>query len=388
MNATCLKDGTKTAVCEKCGYTDTVSDVGSKLAHTFVSYSYDNNASCTQEGTKTARCTRCNTADTVADDSHPMRSHDFTDYKSNDNATCDKNGTKTAVCNTCKTATDTVEEAGTAGHRYVSGACSVCHVSHLTYRLAGDVYSVTGIAEDCTAAEIIIPATENGKPVESISDSAFKDNTTITKVTLPDSITLIGNGAFNGCTNLGSIVFGEGLTTVRYKAFANCTSLESVTFPDALRVLGNEALADCTSLKTVSFGKNLASLLSNCFDGCTLLESVNITAENPSYCNVGGIIYQGNSILLNVTYVPHAISGKVAIADGFTKISSVSFQNRTKITGIYIPKSVRTISDYAFSGCSSLTDIYYEGSEEEWNNINNGNSWSSGAPEATIHFNA
>lgn len=386
-NATCSKDGTKTAYCNKCHRSDTIPDEGSKLPHTFTSYTYDNNASCTQDGTKTAYCTVCHTAkDTVSDDRHTMRDHVFTEYKSDDNATCDTDGTKTAVCDTCKTATDTVKEAGTAGHTYVNGSCSVCHASHLTYKAAGDEYTVTGIAEDCISTEIVIPATENGKPIVSISDNAFKDNTTITKITLPDSVWLIGNGAFSGCTALESVTFGSGLTTIRYQAFAECTTLEHVSFPDSLRELGNKALAGCSSLKTVSFGKGLASLLDNCFDGCELLESVTFPPENPSFCNIGGMIYNGSKYA--IVYVPHALSGKVAIYDGLTKISSTSFQNRTGITGIYIPKSVRSISVYAFSGCSSLTDIYYEGTEEEWNSMKKDNNWDYGMPDYTVHFNA
>ena len=386
-DATCERDGTKSAYCTKCGWKTTVADEGSKLAHTFDIYTYDNNASCTQEGTKTAYCTFCNTAtDTVTDDRHPMRDHTFTDYISDNNATCDTNGTKTAVCDTCNVVTDRIEEEGTAGHKYVNGSCSVCHVSQLTYILAGKEYTVTGIAEDCNHTEIVIPATENGLPVFSISDNAFKDNVKITKVTMPDSVRLIGNYSFSGCTALKTIVFGEGLTDIRYQAFANCTGLESISFPDALRTVGREACADCTGLKTVSFGSQLASLQSDCFDGCILLESVDFAEENPSFRNIGGIVCNGSKTA--IIYVPHAISGKVAIPDGFSKISGTSFQNRTGITGIYIPKSVRTVNSFAFNGCTALTDIYYEGSEEEWNNVVKENSWSAGAPEFTLHYNA
>ncbi len=386
-NATCQKDGTKTAYCSKCGSRDTVTDVGSKLAHTFDIYIYDNNASCTQEGTKTAYCTWCNTAtDTVPDERHPMEDHSFTNYKSDNNATCDKNGTKTAVCDTCKTATDTVEEKGTAGHKYANGACTVCHASHLTYNLAGDEYTVTGIAADCVSTEIIIPATENGLPVFSISDAAFKGNLTIAKVTLPDSISIIGNEAFSGCTALENVIFGNGLTKIKYRSFADCVSLESIAFPDSLRTLGNEACADCTNLKTVSFGKLMASFLPECFDGCALLESINVSEENASYCSIGGIVYDGSK--MSVVYVPYAISGKVEIPDGIIKISGTSFQNRAKITGIYIPKSVHRIETYAFNGCSSLTALYYEGTEEDWNKVIKENDWSFGAPEFTVNFNA
>ena len=387
MDATCEEDGTKSAYCVKCGSKNTVADIGSKLGHTFDNYFYDGNASCEQGGTKTAICTKCHTAtDTIMDDSHPMRDHTYTEYKSDNNATCDTNGTKTAVCDTCKTATHTVEEAGTAGHNYVNGACSVCRASHLVYKLAGKEYTVTGIAEDCVSSEIIIPATENGLPVFSISENVFKDNYVIKKVTLSDNIRIIGNHSFDGCANLTSVIFGNGLTDIRYQAFANCISLESISFPNSLRTIGQEALADCTNLKEVNFGSQLASLLTNCFDGCFLLERVNFAEGNVSFRNISGVVYNGSRTL--IIYVPHALSGKVAIPSGFSNISSASFQNRNKITGIYIPKSVHTINSFAFSGCSALNDVYYEGSEEDWDKVKKENNWQSGAPEFTVHFNA
>lgn len=376
-DATCEQDGTKTAYCNKCGRPDTVPDVGSKRAHVFTYYSYDNNASCAQDGTKTALCDICLTAtDTVVDERHLRLDHTFTDYKSNNDATCDRNGTKTATCDVCHTATDTVEETGTAGHRYKNGSCSVCHVSHLVYEEYSSGYSVKGIAEDCTDTEIIIPATENGKSVFSILPSAFQGNTTITKVTLPDSITVIGNNAFDGCVNLASVDLGEGLTAIRYQAFANCTSLTSVVFPAVFESLGIETFADCTNLKNVSFGENLNGLSSECFVGCTALEDVEIAAENVHYRNAGGIIC--NSDLTRIVFVPKAIKGILSVPASITTISNADFQQCTNITGIVIHKAVTSIAAYSFNGCAALTDLYFEGSEEEWNAIEKATYWNSG----------
>lgn len=111
-NATCTKDGTKTAKCDRCNETDTVIDIDSKLGHKFTDYVSDNNATCTQDGTKTARCSRCNKTDTITDVDSKL-GHKFTNYVSDNNATYEKDGTKTAECdrNGC-TATDTILDEG------------------------------------------------------------------------------------------------------------------------------------------------------------------------------------------------------------------------------------------------------------------------------------
>ncbi len=106
-NATCEKDGTKTAKCVRygtggCMATDTVTDMGSKLGHFFKDYVSNNNATCEQDGTKTAKCVRygkdgCMATETVTDTGSKL-GHLFEDYVSDNNATYESDGTKTAKC--------------------------------------------------------------------------------------------------------------------------------------------------------------------------------------------------------------------------------------------------------------------------------------------------
>ena len=131
-DATCEKDGTKTAKCVRygtggCMETDTVPDTGSKLGHSFEDYVSDNNATCEQDGTKTAKCVRygtggCTETDTVADTGSKL-GHLFEDYVSNNDATCEQDGTKTARCVRYGTggcmATDTVTDTDSKlGHLF------------------------------------------------------------------------------------------------------------------------------------------------------------------------------------------------------------------------------------------------------------------------------
>ena len=117
-NATCTKDGTKTAKCDNCFETKTVTDLGSRKGHSFTNYISDDNATCTKDGTKTAKCDNCTETKTVTDlDSR--KGHSFTNYISDNNATCTKNGTKTAKCDNNCGLTDTVTDYGSAtGHSY------------------------------------------------------------------------------------------------------------------------------------------------------------------------------------------------------------------------------------------------------------------------------
>ena len=117
-NATCLVDGTKTAKCDNCDETDTITDVGSAPGHhSFTNYVSDNNATCLVDGTKTAKCDNCDATDTITDVGSAPGHHSFTNYVSDNNATCTEDGTKTAKCDKCD-ATDTIADKGSAtGHK-------------------------------------------------------------------------------------------------------------------------------------------------------------------------------------------------------------------------------------------------------------------------------
>ena len=127
-NATCEKDGTKTAKCDRCDLTDTIIDEDSKLGHSFTNYVSDKNATCEEDGTKTAKCDRCDLTDTIADEDSKL-GHSFTNYVSDKNATCEEDGTKTAKCDRCD-ATDTIiDEGSKLGHsftNYVSDKNATC----------------------------------------------------------------------------------------------------------------------------------------------------------------------------------------------------------------------------------------------------------------------
>ena len=113
-NATCQKDGTKTAECDNgCGTTDTIADEGSKVSHKFTNYVPNGDANCTQAGTKTAKCDYgCGTTDTIENEDDPQKEHSFTKYISNNNATCQADGTKTAECDYGCGETDTIADEG------------------------------------------------------------------------------------------------------------------------------------------------------------------------------------------------------------------------------------------------------------------------------------
>lgn len=114
-----------------------------------------------------------------------------------------------------------------------------------------------------TETNVSIPDT-----VEIIGEGAFEDNTRIELVVVPNSVTRIESYAFWGCDNLDTVVLGKGLTAVGDFAFAGCGGLEQMTIPSNIRSIGISAFADCVNLKDISIAPETTDIHETAFDGC------------------------------------------------------------------------------------------------------------------------
>ena len=114
--------------------------------------------------------------------------------------------------------------------------------------------------------------------VETLSISAFQGCSSLTSITLPASVTSIGDYVFFGCSSLTSITLPEGVTSIGDYAFDDCSSLTSVTLPAGLTSIGEGAFYDCSSLTSVTLPAGLTSIESGAFKDCSSLTSLTLPA--------------------------------------------------------------------------------------------------------------
>ncbi|MBR2876047.1 MAG: leucine-rich repeat domain-containing protein, partial [Clostridia bacterium] len=208
-------------------------------------------------------------------------------------------------------------------------------VDDLTFELNedGESYYVA----DCdmgASGELVIQDTYNGLPVTSIGDNAFYECTSLTSVTMPNSITRIGAYAFSECTSLTNITIPDSVTSIGLCAFLWCDSLTSVTIPDSVTRIDEYAFSACFSLVSV----NISDIASWC--------NIDFYYEDSNPLSCGSKLYLNGELVT-----------ELRIPEGVTEIKGNAFNGCTSLTNVTIPDSVTSIGGSAFSGCTSLTSI-------------------------------
>jgi hypothetical protein len=170
----------------------------------------------------------------------------------------------------------------------------------------------------------------NGLPVTSIGFYVFDDCTSLTSVTIPNTVTDIGVGAFIYCNNLTNLTLGNSVASIGYNAFSYCTSLTNVTIP-----------------------KSVTHMDGSEFDGCSSLVEIVVDASNPSYSSVEGVLFDKS--LRTLFEYPGGKTGSYAVPTSVTNINRRAFVLCSSLSSVTVPNGVIGIGTEAFMGCSSLT---------------------------------
>ena len=233
-----------------------------------------------------------------------------------------------------------------------AGRANVVNMPVYKYSLDEDGNAtITGYSGSVSA--LAIPQTIDGHKVVAIGNSAF-EGTCLVNVTIPDTVTEIGDSAFAECKQLSSVQLSNNLTILGKFAFGNCTSLTSIWIPKSLKTADTSAFsgspfAGCVALQSVELETGMTKIPDNLFDSCPGFTTITIPDT---------VTEIGDSAFANTNL------NSITIPDSVTQIGKYAFGG-SKLESIWIPKSLKTADTSAFSGspfagCVALQSVELE----------------------------
>ena len=182
----------------------------------------------------------------------------------------------------------------------------------------------------------------------SIGDYAFWGCSGFSSVDIPNSVKYLGEGAFRECTSLTSVSIGNSITSIEPWTFSGCPYLSSIVIPNSVTSIGDAAFYGCTYLESITTPQSVTTIYSSSFWG---------TFDGTAWYNnqPNGLVYAGEVIYKYKGTMPNET--KLIIKDGTLGISSSAFWGQNGLTSLTIPNSIVYIGNYAFEECRNLTEV-------------------------------
>ncbi len=169
-------------------------------------------------------------------------------------------------------------------------------------------------------SRVIIPTEYKGYPINIVDNYAFKNDTVLSEIILPEGITKIFFGAFSGCTSLETVKIPDSATKIDTEAFMDCTGLKNVVLGNSVEYIGQDAFKNCVSLVNIVLPNSVTTFGNSVFYGCTGLKTI-------------------------------------VVPNNLEEITNSTFSNCENIEIIEVPASVPKVGYYAFDGCKNLTVV-------------------------------
>ena len=371
---TCTVDGVKTFTCLTCDegqYTETIPQIG----HSYDDGVVTKDPTCTANGVKTFTCGNC--GDTYTETIDKVKAHDYQ-----------------LVVNTSPETIGCIKiyECSICGDKYTETVSTTGHTEVVIPEFAPTA-TATGLTAGvkCSACGAVLVAQQMIPALGTTDDSSVivsgTCNTNLKWTYNKETCTLIisGTGNMKNFTStearpwksylseIKSVIINDGVTHLGSNAFRNCSSLMYVSIPDSVTSMGSYVFYNCDALTSVVIPDSVLSMGVNVFEHCGGL--IDVTISN-SLTTIGDYTFNGCTSLIKVT-----------LPDSVYYVYDYAFAGCTNLKSVKFGKNLTSIYNSVFNGCTALTDVYYVGTEAQWNKISIGTN-NTPLQNATIHYNS
>ena len=256
------------------------------------------------------------------------------------------------------------------------GASSFPHCAALeSVTIGNDVRTIGYYAfSDCTG----LTSVTMGNSVSCIGDYAFDDCKALTRINInsieawcktefsnysSNPLVYADNLYFNG-TLLTNLIIPDSVTSISARVFEYCTGITSITIPDSVTSIGEAAFRGCSGLTSVTIGNSVTSIGNYAFCNCTSLKSITIPDSVTSITPGDNTVFGAQGAFSSCTSLEEVIIGK-----GIKDIPITTFNNCKSLTDVTLHNSVTSIGNNAFGNCSAIKNVYFVGTQDEWNAI-------------------
>ena len=239
-----------------------------------------------------------------------------------------------------------------------AGRANVVNMPVYKYSLDKDGNAtITGYSGSVSA--LAIPQTIDGHKVVAIGEGAFK-GTCLVNVTIPDTVTEIGNLAFAYCEQLSSVQLSNSLVRLGHDVFLSCTSLTSIRIPKSLESVSNiygGPFKDCSALQNVELESGMTKIPNDLLRGCPGFTTITIP---DTVTEIGEYAFTNTNLT------------SIVIPDTVTDIENNAFSNCKQLSSVQLSNSLVSLGHDVFLSCTSLTSIRIPKSLESVSDIYGG----------------
>ena len=244
----------------------------------------------------------------------------------------------------------------------------------------------------------------------TIAGEAFSYCESMTNITIPNSVLSIGDGAFSLCYDLENITIPNSVLSIGDMVFYSCDNFTSIIIPESVTSIGENIFGSCGRLTSILVDENNQYYSSDGFGVLYNKNKTNIVKYPEAKKDASYIVLDGVNSIADYTFKGNHWLKSIIIPDSVVSIGDYAFEDCENIKSIIIPDGVTSIGDYAFCDCrslesviipdsiisignnvfmgfNSLKNIYYDGTEEQWNSIKMGFQIEGSLSDVTIHYN-